>query len=106
MIAAIDFDHTLWNPATARILPGAKEAINLLRELGAKIVIHSCNNKDWIERCLNNNDIRFDWIWDQEGKPVADIYIDDCGYHFKGDWATTLTEVAQRLWPGRLDPAV
>jgi beta-phosphoglucomutase-like phosphatase (HAD superfamily) len=99
MIAAIDFDHTIWDTPNNTPIKGAREAINLLREKGIKVIIHSCNNKSWIEKCLNNNDIRFDWIWDQTGKPVADIYIDDCGYHFT-NWEFDLPDILSRLNKG------
>lgn len=99
MVAAIDFDHTIWDSPNNQPMSGAREAINYLREKGVKIVIHSCNNKSWIEKCLNNADIRFDWIWDQTGKPVADIYIDDCGYHFT-DWITDAHRILKRIQEG------
>jgi hydroxymethylpyrimidine pyrophosphatase-like HAD family hydrolase len=86
MLVAIDFDHTLWDSANQVPMPGAKEAINLMREKGIRIIIHSCNNVKWIEKCCNNYDIRFDWIWNATGKPIADLYIDDRGYHFT-DWS-------------------
>ena len=97
MLVAIDFDYTIWDPATRSPLPFAREAINLLRENGCRVIIHSCNNKEWIEKCLNNADIRFDSIWDQVGKPVADLYIDDCGLRFTGNWQLTLVQVEELL---------
>ena len=91
----IDFDHTLVDGDVPKQF--AREAINILREKGHKIVIHSCNNVKWIEKVLANNDIRYDWIWDQKGKPICDIYIDDKGYHYRGDWETEVNEVLLRL---------
>ncbi|HVI39171.1 MAG TPA: hypothetical protein VM577_00795, partial [Anaerovoracaceae bacterium] len=99
-------DHTLVEGKDAR--PYAKEAINILREAGYKIIIHSCNNKSWIEKVLNDNDIRYDYIWCAESvdkpttfrndaKPVADLYIDDRGYHFRGNWEKELPEILSRL---------
>lgn len=84
---AVDFDHTLVDGETP--IKGAREAINILREHGHKIIIHSCNGPKWIERVMNNNDMRFDYIWGSEGsdsgqKPVASLYIDDRGYRFEG----------------------
>lgn len=74
---AVDFDYTLVDSPTATPLPGAREAISLLREQGHKIIVHSCNNPAYIEQWMNNHDIRFDSIWTGKGKPVADIYLDD-----------------------------
>lgn len=97
-VIGVDFDNTLVFGDKA--LPGAKEAINILREKGHKIVIHSCNNASWIERVLNNNDIRFDWIYeykDGSGKPLCDLYVDDKSYHFKGNWHDEVTDIMLRL---------
>lgn len=96
MIVAIDFDGTLVQHDKA--LEGAKDAVNLLREKGHKIVIYSCNNRDWIKRVLDNNSIRYDWIYGKlefmkEGKPVADLYIDDRGYRFNGNWAEEIKDI-------------
>lgn len=97
-VLAIDFDNTM--VVGDKPLPGIKDAINRLRELGHKIIVHSCNNTKWIERVLNNNDIRFDYIVTNDGgKPLADLYIDDKGYHFpyNGDWNEELPRVLLRL---------
>jgi hydroxymethylpyrimidine pyrophosphatase-like HAD family hydrolase len=98
-IVAIDFDMTLVNGDKA--LPHAKEAINILRERGHKVLIFSCNNVKWIKKVLNDNDIRYDWIYGDSiwtgGKPVADLYIDDRGYHYRGDWKEELPAIIDRL---------
>ncbi len=96
MLIAIDFDHTLFNGD--KPLEGAKEAINLLRENGHKVLIHSCNNPQWIEKCMNNNDMRFDYIWNEKGKPVADAYIDDRAVNFNGSWPETLDTLWRMKW--------
>jgi beta-phosphoglucomutase-like phosphatase (HAD superfamily) len=90
----VDFDHTLVELDTP--LPGAKEAMQSLKDKGYGIIIHSCNNKGWIEKVLRANDIPFDYIWDasvDKGKPVADAYIDDRAVGFAGDWKATVEEV-------------
>jgi hydroxymethylpyrimidine pyrophosphatase-like HAD family hydrolase len=101
-VIAIDFDNTLVDRDKA--LPGAKEAINILREKGHKIIIHSCNNTSWIEKVLRNNDIRYDYIWtktdaveEDAAKPIADLYVDDKGFHFGGDWNADLFDILHRL---------
>lgn len=93
MVIAIDFDGTLVNGKVA--LPGAREAINILREKGHQIIIFSCNGKDWIERVMRDNDMRYDYISEGTHKPVAHVYIDDRGIGFRGDWEATLKEVEQ-----------
>lgn len=97
-LLAIDFDNTMVNGDQP--LPGVRQAINILREAGHKILIHSCNSSQWIERVLNNHDIRFDHIHsNNDGKPLADLYIDDKGYHFphNGDWNVELPNIVERL---------
>jgi hydroxymethylpyrimidine pyrophosphatase-like HAD family hydrolase len=92
---AIDFDHTLVNGSI--LLSGAKKAINRLRELGYYIIIHSCNDVDWIKQVLHDNDVRYDSIWDDRGKPIAAAYIDDKAVRFSGDWDDTLDELQEVL---------
>ena len=94
-VIAIDFDNTL--VFVKEPLPGARDAINRLREKGHKIVIHSCNREAWVKEVLDNNDIRYDRVHGNEskGKPLADLYVDDKGYRFpyNGDWATEIDAV-------------
>jgi hypothetical protein len=100
-LIGIDFDHTVcdtgkdrgdgWHPP----IPNARETICTLREHGHKILIHSCNRKSWIEKWMREMDIPFDYIWDEKGKPAADLYIDDRGYHFDGTW--DLESIERRL---------
>jgi hypothetical protein len=90
-VIAVDFDHTLVNYDVP--LPGAKEAMSRLHELGYKILIYSCNNEEWIRKVLNTHDIYYDWIYDGPGKPACYAYIDDRGIGFDGNWATAVQEV-------------
>lgn len=98
-VIAIDFDNTL--VFVAQPLEGAREAINVLREAGHKIIIHTCNREAHVKQVLDNNDIRYDKVHGNngKGKPLADIYIDDKGYHFpyNGDWNTELPKVLARI---------
>ena len=91
---AVDFDYTLVKRDT--LIPGAKEAMQKLRDMGYNIIIHSCNNRDWIARVLNTNNIPYDYIWDSSldrGKPIADWYIDDRAIGFRGDWDAVVKEI-------------
>jgi hypothetical protein len=95
-VIAIDFDHTLVE--LDKPLEGAREAVNIFRELGHKVIIHSCNSERWIKQVLGNNDIRYDKICGENTpKPIADIYIDDKGYRFGGNWAYTSRDVVALL---------
>jgi hypothetical protein len=96
-VIAIDWDNTLMSGE--EWLPGAKDALKRLREEGHKIVIHSCNNEDWIQRNLNEAGIIVDVVWTKFGKPLADLYVDDKGYHFpyNGNWIEEAPKVLDRL---------
>lgn len=94
MLIGIDFDHTIVDGD--KPLPGAKEALRKLKDLGYNILIHSCNGSDWIKKVLNNNDIPYDYVWDSDtdkGKPVCTAYIDDRAVAFRGDWDKALADV-------------
>lgn len=78
-VLAIDFDNTLI--VGDKWLPGALDALKLFREKGHKVIIHSCNNSAWISKCLREDVTPVDGIWYGVGKPLADLYIDDKGYH-------------------------
>jgi len=112
MTVAVDFDGVLhgysrgfgdgsiYDPP----VPGAREAMEALREQGHKIYIFSTrsnkiyrrkNNIDQDEAMqdwLNAHEIPFDKIWTY-GKPMADVYIDDRAIGFRGDWDQTLREI-------------
>ena len=83
-------------------MPGAKDAINLLREKGHEIIIHTCNSPEWAKRVLDNNDIRYDYIWGDDSdrdhgyKPVAALYVDDRGFRFR-HWNTDIHEILRIL---------
>lgn len=97
-VLAIDWDNTLMSGRTW--LPGAQDALKRLSELGHRVIIWSCNERNWIEKNLEEAGIVVDWVCRKDdGKPVADLYIDDKGYHFpyNGDWNEDLPNVLLRL---------
>lgn len=123
MLIAVDFDHTLHNPddrepgyRMGKPYPGAKEALDEFRRLGATIVIHTCRARaphglpdpdpslpytstvahvaDW----LDYFEIPFDQITAM--KPLADAYIDDKAVAFEGDWEHTKREALGMLYLG------
>jgi len=77
--------------------PGVVKALQKLRKLGYKIVIHSCRftpgiyegSSDTVEevvgstkKFLKEYGIIYDEFWTEKGKPVADFYIDDHAIRF------------------------
>ena len=85
--------------------PGAIEALTLLKNMGYKIIVHTCRTNVrmnpqyslgtlWImiENVLNYHKIPFDEVWVETGKPIADYYIDDRGIKFE-NWEQVLKEI-------------
>ena len=92
-IIAIDWDRTIHdtdNPVPGRKLgpplPGAKEALIELRRQGHTIIIHSCARAAPMADWLAWWEIPYSTIWQGNGKPVADWYVDDRGVKFTS-WA-------------------
>lgn len=90
-------------------LPGAVEKLKALRQAGHYIILATARHMKTCDanvgmviarqgkvllQWLEDYDIEFDEIW--FGKPNADIYIDDRGYRFAGDWNDiTLDELSE-----------
>lgn len=87
-------------------IPGAKEALAKIKSQGADIIIFTCreNTLD-LREYLRVNQIPYDSINsnpDQpentnEGKPVADAYIDDKAVAFQGDWEETKADLRELI---------
>jgi hypothetical protein len=109
-IVAVDFDDTLFEsryPEVGPIKLGAKEAMEIFKKLGWKIVIYSCRTCSdmpevfdvsqpvWNRRgvqamieALDTHGVPYDEIYDgSRGKILADLYIDDKGCRFMDNWA-------------------
>ena len=100
MTFAIDWDntsHDTLHPVEGRRLgpplPGAAEALRRLHAAGHRICIHSCGRASVIADWMQYYNIPYDGIWQGEGKPVADLYIDDRGYCFT-TWERTMRDLA------------
>lgn len=105
----IDIDGTLvhyeeWKGEKhfGAIVEGASSATHKLHENGWYIIIYSTRaNKELISRFLDDSKIEFDSINEnpnqpenaKDGKPYADIYVDDRAICFNGDWEQTLMEI-------------
>jgi len=67
-------------------IPGAKEALQKIKDKGFNIVIWTARKKkDLVKQYLNLNEIPFNSI-SENGKPPAKVYIDDRAILFEGNW--------------------
>ena len=73
-------------------MPGTKEALELLKSAGYTIMIHSCNRPQVIKDFMSYYQLLYDSIWEGQGKPVADAYLDDKGLRFE-NWNETLAAI-------------
>lgn len=109
LTVAIDFDGVLVNDG--HWIPGAIDAIHELWRRDALVIVHSCraNSPDGLallHRTLVDLGVppvgprggRRLHIHAEQGKPQADVYIDDKAIRFTGNWHTTLAELNFRAW--------
>ena len=112
MIIAIDFDGTIaqydgWKGEEhfGEPIVGAVAAMQELKQLGHTLIIHTCRppSKGMVEY-LKAHQIPFDRInvspadtrpRDIPHKLPADLYLDDKGMQFRGDWPKTLKLIKQ-----------
>ena len=72
-----------------------------LKEQGWTIIVFTCRgNTPELREWLKKNNITYDYInenpegvQNDTGKPIADIYLDDHGLKFNGDWDTSIKEI-------------
>jgi len=108
---AIDFDGVIAHYAGwlgidifGEPISGAKEEIQKMKDMGFYIVIHTARKPTpSLEKYLKDNGIIYDEInWNsnheypQDGgrrKVIADVYIDDRGICFTGNWSGIAEQV-------------
>lgn len=97
----IDGDHDKPGPP----LLGAKEAMEAFKAAGYRTVINSVwGDREKIRAWLDANSIPCDYVnetpfgndTDTSGKIDADVYVDDRGLHFNGDWDEAKRKVDDR----------
>ncbi len=117
-IVAIDFDGVIaeydgWKGEDHFLppKPGAREAIDILRSHGIKVIIWTCrNNEPVLSAYLEKYGIGFDAINadvhpdiqspdDNSRKVVADVYLDDRGIRFT-DWDSSVELILHLLATG------
>lgn len=105
MKIAVDFDGTIHDPFNRKKgykmgqpIPGAAQAIKMLRDKGHEVIIFptwadSQQRRQAIVDWLTYFQVPFDDV--TSVKPEADIYIDDRAIRFT-DWPSTLKEVESK----------
>ena len=91
-----------------KVLPGTREATHQLHNAGYMIIIHTTrNDTPALRDFLHKNDICFDYINEnpyqpkgsEYGKVKADVYLDDRGVCFTGDWNDALNQIFNfKIW--------
>lgn len=89
-------------------IPGASVVLNTLRDEGWKIIVFTTRGEvPLLKDYLISNNIPFDEInknsdnpsGTNEGKPIADVYLDDRAVQFTGDWSRTYYDIINfRPW--------
>ena len=91
------------------VVKGASEAVQKLHSEGWKIIIFTARPvTQGMRNWLRGNFIPFDYINEnpdqmdkKSPKPYADIYLDDRGIQFRGDWQQTLKDIdSYENWQG------
>lgn len=101
----VDFDGTITQYTHYRgrgvfdpPIPGAAETLRRLKAEGWRIIVYTTRTeRDEIAAYLHEHGIPFDGINEDSdpatgagngrgGKPAADVYLDDRGVPFRGDW--------------------
>lgn len=117
-IVCVDLDGTLahyeeWKGEQhfGNAIKGAKEALLKLKKNNWLIIIYTTRgNENLIKDYLDKNDLVFDYINKNpyqphntnEGKPIADVYIDDRAIQFNGDWSNAIYEIEKfKPWEKR-----
>lgn len=94
---AIDFDGVIhsytsgwtgFDPIDPPVV-GARAAIAAMRAMGFQVIVFSCRAHDYrglagIVLWLHKHEITVDNV--TAAKPHAEIYVDDRGWRFTGDW--------------------
>ncbi len=114
-VAIIDFDGTLCKfafPDVGPVEPDVKIALQLLKDAGYTIKIHSCRTATYwgndVERgthihaiynFMSEHDLPYDEIIINPvmDKPIADVYIDDRAIRYENNWL----EIAEGLSSGK-----
>ncbi len=92
----------------------AKDFLIALKEEGWIIIIHSTRGAEQLADYMVKNELPYDYInvnpevvCNNIGKPIANIYLDDRGMTFTGDYALALEMIKNfKPWCGSTEPLV
>jgi len=111
---AIDFDGTICKQNFPKIgdpQPGVREALNKIRKMGFRIIIHTCRIASYwkfltgqdpityyhvIDEYMKKHDLPYDEIWTSD-KPMVWRHIDDSAISFNGNWKRAIKELEKTL---------
>lgn len=107
-VIAVDLDRTLVDD-DGNLIPGAKDALNYLRESGWKIIIWTARpDLDDVRETLKKHGLPYDHINENPDKDKTDpsrkiyfnVTVDDKAVAFDGDWKKSVAELDRRraLW--------
>lgn len=84
-------------------VPGVQSALSTLKKQGYRVIIFTTREvTDGLKEYLKENGIEYDYINENpdqpknsnQGKPIADLYVDDRTVCFRGNWKYTLEDIA------------
>lgn len=108
-VICIDFDGVIAQidgenkDVPGDVVPGARDAMKVLKDEGYTIIIHTCRKDNkMLRKWLEDNDISYDYINENpdqpdgtnKGKPMADLYVDDRAVRFSGNWTWAMRDIA------------
>lgn len=83
-------------------LDGAKEGLHALKDAGWIIIIYTTrNDTPKLREFLDSNGLAYDYIncnpnqpvGSDKGKLIADVYLDDRGITFEGNWSDSIEKI-------------
>jgi hypothetical protein len=99
-VLAVDWDGTLAEYGTEKLLPGAAKALTELIEKGWRVLVFtSRQDRLPLMRALAQADVLLTSVQIETRKPDARVYLDDRALEFNGSWDEVASKVEHfRPW--------